>query len=80
MNPLGSLKGREEICSGPLKHVWAKKVHNNKIGKISPRACEPGCGMSWRDEVLTWCSGSRHPSSLPVEGAGCVRVSAPPVP
>ena len=29
--------------------------------------------MSWRDKVLTWCSGSRHPSSLPVEGAGPVR-------
>ena len=33
--------------------------------------------MSWRDEVLTQCSGSQHPSSLPVKGAGHARVSAP---
>ena len=26
------------------------------------------------------CSGSQHPSSLPVEGAGRAGVSAPPVP
>ena len=36
--------------------------------------------MSWRDEVLTWCSGNQHPSSSPVKGAGRARVSAPPAP
>ena len=36
--------------------------------------------MSWRDEVLTRCSGSQHPSSLPVEGAGHARVLVPPEP
>ena len=34
--------------------------------------------MSWPDEVLTWCTEIRHPSSSPVEGAGRARVSAPP--
>ena len=31
-----------------------------------------------RDEVLKWCSGTRHPSSSHVVGAGCPWVSAPP--
>ena len=38
-----------------------------------------GCDVPWRDEVLTRCSGSPHPSSLPIEEPGHVRVSAPPV-
>ena len=37
-----------------------------------------GCDVSWRDKVLTRCSGNKHPSSLPVEGAGRARVLAPP--
>ena len=36
--------------------------------------------MSWRDEVLTQCSGSQHPSSLPIKGAGRARLSAPTAP
>ena len=58
----------------------AKEVHNNKIRLIDPRTREPGCDVLWRDEVLTQCSGSQHPSSLPVEGAERARVSAPPAP
>ena len=40
----------------------------------------PGCDVPWRDEVLTRCSGSQHPSSLPVKGAGRAQVSTPPAP
>ena len=40
----------------------------------------PGCDVPWRDEVLTQCRGSQHPSSLLVEGAGRARVSATSAP
>ena len=37
--------------------------------------------ISWvKTQNLTWCSGSRHPSSLPIKGAGRAQVSTPPAP
>ena len=41
-DPPGSLKERGKISKGPLKHVRAKKAHNNKIKQIGPRVREPG--------------------------------------
>ena len=67
------------MSKGPLKHMRAEEVHNNKIRQIDPHASS-ACDVSWRDEVLTPCSGSQHTSSLPVEGAGRAPVSAPPAP
>ena len=35
-------KREREIREGPLKHVRAKEVHNNKRKQIGPHACDPG--------------------------------------
>ena len=66
-------KARLNTC-GLIKFIMKEKTE-----KITPRARALG-NVSWRDEDLTWCSETRHPSSLLIEGAGRARVSAPPAP
>ena len=68
-------KGEIEVKEGTLKHVRANKVQNEERKYIHAHELRVG-----RDEAFKRCSGTRHPSSSLVMGAGRAWVSAPPVP